>query len=101
MWWRGVAFYEQKVLGVNNMIKSYTAPVGAVWMEIFARGFIACALAEEAPNRQKNRVASEEGREREKSVYKTGNFINLWCERMLAGVGELLRLSTGLSRRSQ
>ncbi len=91
MWWRGVAFYEQKVLGVNNMIKSYTptTPVGAVWMEIFARGFIACALAEEAPNRKKNRFASEEGREREKSVYKTKNYINLCCERMQAGVGKL------------
>ncbi len=60
MWGRGegVAFYEQKVLGVNNMIKSYTTPVGAVWMEIFARGFIACVLAEEAPYRKKNRFAS-------------------------------------------
>ncbi len=63
-----VPFYEQKVLGVNNMIKSYTYAVGAVWMEIFTRGFIACALAEEAPYRKKNRFASEEGREREECV---------------------------------
>ncbi len=56
-----MAFYEQKVLGVNNMIKSYTHAVGAVWMEIFARGFIAYALAE-APYRKKTdlRVRKEE-----------------------------------------